>query len=243
MRIQLHGRFAIESCGQALEQRLPGRRARLLVAYLASHPHSATERGSLIEQLWQPEIPGLGAGGSFAAMLSKTRAVLAPAEIRGRASLQLVLPPDSLVDSERAAAALHRAQAAAAVRDWRQAWAQGLSAVFVTQREFLPEFEAPWISRRRAEAHQAHYDATACYAQARLELGVTELASAERCARRLVMLDPLAERGYWLLMRALAQRGDRAAALIVYEQLRTILRNELGASPSPAVTELHRALL
>jgi DNA-binding SARP family transcriptional activator len=100
-RIQLDGRFTIEVEEQAIEQRLPGRRARLLVAYLAAHPHSTLERSALIELLWQPEGPGPGAAASFAALLSKTRAVLAPAEIRGRGGLHLVLPPDTLDAARR----------------------------------------------------------------------------------------------------------------------------------------------
>jgi DNA-binding SARP family transcriptional activator len=243
VRIQLHGRFTIEVEEQAIEQRLPGRRARLLVAYLAAHPHSTLERSALIELLWQPEDPGPGAAASFAALLSKTRAVLAPAEIRGRGGLRLVLPADTLVDAELAAAALHDAQAAAAVGEWRRAWTQALSAVFITQRQFLPEFDDDWVIQRRSECRQLHHDATACYGEACLELGGAELPSAERCARRLITADPLAERGYRLLMHALAQRGDRAAALGVYDQLRHILREELGTIPSPTTSQLHHSLL
>jgi DNA-binding SARP family transcriptional activator len=243
VRIQLHGRFTIEADGKALEQRLPGRRARLLVAYLAAHPHTTFERSALIELLWQPDAPGPGAEASFATLLSKTRTVLAPAEIRGRRDLRLVLPAATLVDAERATAALHDAQGAAAIGDWRRAWAQGLSAVFVTQREFLAEFNDDWVIQRRAECRQLYQDATACYGEACLHLGEAELPGAERCGRRLIEADPLSERGYRLLMRALAQRGDRAAALILYEQLRGTLRNELGVDPSPTTSQLHRTML
>jgi DNA-binding SARP family transcriptional activator len=44
-------------------------------------------------------------------------------------------------------------------------------------------------------------------------------------------------------MRALAYRDNSAEALLVYEQLRTVLRDELGATPSPATQALHRRLL
>jgi len=86
-------------------------------------------------------------------------------------------------------------------------------------------------------------EATACYGEACLQLGGVELPSAERCGRRLIKADPLSERGYRLLMRALAQRGDRAAALTLYEQLRGTLRSELGVDPSPTTSQLHRTLL
>ena len=44
-------------------------------------------------------------------------------------------------------------------------------------------------------------------------------------------------------MRALERKGDDADALLVYEQLRTVLRDELGATPSPLSQALHRRLL
>ncbi|MEV1292127.1 bacterial transcriptional activator domain-containing protein [Pseudonocardia sp. NPDC049635] len=242
MRIQLHGQFMVVVDGRVVQGRLPGRRARMLVAYLADRPRPI-ERTALMEVLWEPGPPGPGGPRVFDALLSKTRAVLRPVEIRGRDAVNLVVPPGGLVDATTAAMALHEAEAAAGVRDWRRAWAHALSAVFVTQREFLPGFTGEWVARRRDEARLAHTAATACYAEACLELGGSELASAERCARRLLADDPLGERGYRLLMRAVAGRGDRAAALAVYQQLRRTLRDELGVSPDRRSTELNRALL
>lgn len=243
MRIQLHGHLAVESDGRSVDARLPGRRGRLLVAYLVAHRSAAVDRAALLEELWRPEVPGEGAPRVFDAVLSRTRTALAPAEIRGRAQLRLVLPADTLVDADRAAAALHDAEAAAGRGEWRRAWAQGLSAMFVLQREFLPEFDAEWVRRRRAEVRLAHARATACYAEACLEIGGGEVASAERCAHRLVADDPLAERGYLLLMRALDARGDRSAALAVYARLRETLREELGVAPGPEVAAVHGRLL
>jgi hypothetical protein len=42
--------------------------------------------------------------------------------------------------------------------------------------------------------------------------------------------------------RVLDERGNRAEALQAYEELRKLLREELGASPSPATQEVHRRL-
>jgi DNA-binding SARP family transcriptional activator len=44
-------------------------------------------------------------------------------------------------------------------------------------------------------------------------------------------------------MQALASTGNSAEALRVYEQLRTLLRDEHGASPSAATVKLHSELL
>lgn len=51
------------------------------------------------------------------------------------------------------------------------------------------------------------------------------------------------ETGHQLLMRALAARGDAAAALAAYDQLRQLLREELGVSPCPATQTLPTRLL
>jgi DNA-binding SARP family transcriptional activator len=78
---------------------------------------------------------------------------------------------------------------------------------------------------------------------AALRLGGGERATAERAARRLVELAPLRESGTRLLMEVLAADGNRAEALLVYESLRSRLREELGVAPSAETQALHRSLL
>lgn len=242
-RVQLHGRFAVRVDGRSAERDLPGRRGRLLVAYLAAHRRSAVDRETLIDVLWHPADPGRGAAAGFTALLSKARAALVPIEIRGRSSLQIVVPADAVVDADVAAAALHDADAATGMQDWPRAWTQALSALFVTQRTFLSDLDHPWVDNRRRAAAYDHERALSCYAEACLHLGPAELPSAERSARRLVELQPLSEVGYGLLMRALAQRGDHAAAVMTYDQLKRVLRDDLGVSPSPATQTLFARLI
>jgi SARP family transcriptional regulator, regulator of embCAB operon len=241
IRIQLCGRFAVVIDGQPAEPRLPGRQGRLLVAYLAAHRAQPVERTVLLDALWPDG--GAGAAGTLTVLLSKSRTLLAPAEIRGRRTLQLVLPAGSAVDLETATTSLHSAESAVALRDWRRAWPAALTAQYVSRRRFLAEFDAPWIDERRQQLDVIYERAVGCYAEACLGIGGTELPAAERAARRLLAHAPLAETGHRLLMRALAARGDPAAALGVYEQLRQLLREELGVSPSPATQALHVRLV
>jgi len=44
-------------------------------------------------------------------------------------------------------------------------------------------------------------------------------------------------------MSALAAEGNQAEALVVYDGLRRLLREELGTAPSAPTQELHRRLL
>jgi len=241
VRIQLCGRFAVVVDGQPAESRLPGRQGRLLVAYLATYRAQPVERTVLLDVLWPDG--GAGAAGALTVLLSKARALLAPAEIRGRRTLQLVLPANSAVDLETATTSLHSAESAVALRDWRRAWPAALTAQYVSRRRFLTEYEAIWIDEWRRQLDVIYERALACYGEACLGIGGTELPAAERAARRLAAHAPLAETGHRLLMRALTARGDPAAALAAYDQLRQLLREELGVSPCPATQALHARLL
>ncbi|MFE1415172.1 BTAD domain-containing putative transcriptional regulator [Streptomyces sp. NPDC058746] len=61
--------------------------------------------------------------------------------------------------------------------------------------------------------------------------------------RELVGRHPLRERAAGLLMRALFAEGAQAAALVVFEEARRHLAEELGADPSAELVALHRELL
>jgi DNA-binding SARP family transcriptional activator len=54
---------------------------------------------------------------------------------------------------------------------------------------------------------------------------------------------PFHERGYRLLMRTLVACGNDAEALRLYDDLRRLLREELGIAPSAATQELHTAIV
>lgn len=56
---------------------------------------------------------------------------------------------------------------------------------------------------------------------------------AERCYRKALELDPVAEGIYRRLMQSLAGRGETAAAIDVYRRCREMLSVLLGAKPSP----------
>ena len=81
-------------------------------------------------------------------------------------------------------------------------------------------------------------------ADASLRIGGGELATAERSARSLVRHAPFRESGYRYLMEVLAvHRATAPRRCSVYDELRSLLREELGAAPSPATQEQHRTLL
>ncbi|OPG11605.1 BTAD domain-containing putative transcriptional regulator [Microbispora sp. GKU 823] len=75
------------------------------------------------------------------------------------------------------------------------------------------------------------------------ELRLGEHRSVVPELRELVGRHPLRERPAGLLMRALSAEGGQAEALVVFEETRRHLAEELGADPSAELVALHRELL
>jgi DNA-binding SARP family transcriptional activator len=242
IRIQLCGTLAIEINGQRVDQQLPGRQGRLLIAYLVLNRVRAIRRDELIDALW-PERPPAASDAALSALLSKLRRLLPPGTLWGRGGLRLTLPANAHVDLEVARDAIHRAESAVAQQQWHRAWGASQGPLFTARRGFLPDEDADWVQDVRHELDALYLRALECYARACLGVGGTELAAAERAGRYLITRAPYRENGYRHLMQALSQTGNVGEALRVYEQLRTLLRDELGTTPSPATLKLHAELL
>jgi SARP family transcriptional regulator, regulator of embCAB operon len=240
MRIQLCGPPVIELDGRRLDDRLAGRQSVLLFSYLVLNRHRVCGRADLQAALW-PDSRAHDSG--LNPLISKLRGVLGPGLVEGRSDLRLRLPGDTVVDVEAARAAVHTAESRVALEQWKQAWAPAQVALLVTQREFLPGAEAPWVDDERRELDDIALRALQAYAAAALGTGGTELPAAVRAGRRLVQLAPLHEGGHQVLMRALARQGNLAEALKVYADLQALLREELGTSPSSVSQGIFEDLL
>ncbi len=241
-RIQLCGRIVIELDGRRLEAGLSGGQARLLFVYLATNRMRAVSRDELASVAW-PEDPPAAVDGNLRALLSRLRRLLGAEALEGRREIRLVLPPDAWIDLEAAEQKIHEAESAVVAEDWSRAVAAATIAFQISRRPFLLGEEAPWIAERRRWLEDVQVRALECDAAASLGIGGSELAAGERDARRLMELAPYRESGHRLLMEALARRGNRAEALLVYEQLRKLLREELGTAPSATSQAVHRRLL
>jgi SARP family transcriptional regulator, regulator of embCAB operon len=241
-RIHLCGRFTVRLRGARVEDDLPGRQGRILFAYLAAHRVRPTPRAGLLRALW-PGDPPAAAESALNALLAKLRRVLGSETVAGKHDVQLQLAPDAWVDVEAAADALHRAESAMASKDWARAWGPARVALHIAERRFMSGHEAPWITLARQNHEDMLIRANECVAASCLALGGAEIATAERAARRLLQLAPYRESGYRMLMKSLAAKDNIGEALMVYEQLRKVLRDELGASPSATAQSLHLEIL
>jgi DNA-binding SARP family transcriptional activator len=238
--VQLCGRPAILRDGVRVEARLPGRKGVCALAYLAANADRWVTRDELIFALWgdaEPPDPDT----SLASLLSKVRRVLGKERIDGRSSVRFIAADDVFVDVHVAVDMLHTAQAHLANGRAEQAWQKAHTAYAIARRTFLLGYEAPWIDEWRARMGEVELWALECHTEAILAIG--ELAEAERVARSLVERAPFRESGYQLLMSALERTGNQAEALRVYDRLRCLLADELGAAPGPEVSAVHQRLL
>jgi len=240
-RIQLCGRFTVRIAGRRIEEAFPGRQGRLLFAYLAAHRQRPSTRAELTKALW-PSRPPTASETALSALLTKLRGVVGGAVV-GKQDVRLVLPEGAWIDVEAATEGLHRAASAVSQKDWGRAWGPSRVALHIAHRGFLPGYEAPWVETIRARVEDVLVRAHECVAAIGLALKGSELASAERSARALVTLAPYRESGYRFLMEVLSAQGNVAEALLAYEELRRLLRQELGATPGQETQALHRRLL
>jgi SARP family transcriptional regulator, regulator of embCAB operon len=229
MKVQLCGAFAIVADGRRVEGELPGRQGRLLFAYLALNRLRPVERSELLDALW-PD----GRDGGLAPLLSKLRRVV---------PLEGTRLADAWIDVEAAGDALHRAESALAQNEPHRAWGPSQVALFTSGRTFLAGEDAPWIDEERRRLGEMHIRSLEAYAGCTLAIGGTELRAAVRAGRELTRLESYRESGWRILMAALVAEGNTAEALRTYEELRLLLRQELGIAPSAPTQELYRTLL
>lgn len=98
-----------------------------------------------------------------------------------------------------------------------------------------PELET-WIEGEREHLRRLAVTGLARLADDAAARG--DPAAGVEAARRMLSLDPLSEEAHRLLMRFLAAKDDRAAALAQFETCRHILDEELGIEPSPETVRL-----
>ncbi len=208
---------------------LPTRKALALLAYLALEqaPHS---RDSLIVCFW-PELDSTRGRAALRRELSRLNKALGAGWVEAVGETVQITP---LVQVD-------------VLRWQRQFGINSLellqTAVTESSGEFMAGFGLPyapafdaWQQRQALAWQLARQQALYKMAVRLAEDG--DWATAVATARELVETDPLAEEAQRLLMRLLAQSGQRPAALQQYEALEHLLRTELNTPPSPKTAAL-----
>ncbi len=237
VQVGLLGPVEIVVNGSALP--VPGERRRTVLAVLALHAGELVGADRLIDIVWGDDVPRTAANTlqSHISFLRRTLAGAAPIVSHSR-GYQLDIAKDAvdvvlaeqLIGAEEAldpsAATVGRLTRALAL--WRGKALEGVQ-------------EHPWLDDQAQRLRQLRLRGEKRLAQAHLLLrqpaqAVTLLTSARR-------EHPLDEQLHEFLMLALYRQGLPSQALRVFAELRTALREELGASPSAPLRDLHTAIL
>jgi DNA-binding SARP family transcriptional activator len=240
IRIHLFGSFAVEVSGVDVTAKLPGRKGRAALAYLAIHAQGAS-RDEFVNVLWPDKRPA-DPRANLRTLLSRIRDAIGTEALEDDRRLRLA---GSAIWLDLSAAGDHVAAATAARHD-RHAEAaveHARAAVDILDRPFLPDLEGEWIDRIRRGLERDLGEMLACIADMGSIVGGDFGDEAIAAARELVARDGYLERSHGLLMLALVRRGESAEALRAYESLRQQLLDELGTSPGAELQALHTAIL
>jgi DNA-binding SARP family transcriptional activator len=236
MEFRILGPLEVVEGGHALT--LGGSRQRALLALLLTRPNEVVSTGRLIDELWGARAPKT-ASNALQYHVSQLRKTLAPsAAIVTQEPGYLIRVGPTELDLLRFERLVEEAQhelpelASRLLRDalglWRGPALADLGHESFAQAEILRLEELRLLAlERRIEA----------------DLALNRHAELVGELELLVREHPLRERLRAQLMLALYRSARQAEALDVYRATRSLLVDELGIEPSPALQELEKAIL
>jgi DNA-binding SARP family transcriptional activator len=235
LEFQILGPLQVVADGAPLT--ITGQKQRQLLALLLLRRGEVVATDRIIDELWG-EQPPKTAGTSLQNFVSQLRKVLPAGTLVTRSpGYALVLEPEQ-VDAGRFEDLLQHARGlrpderSRRLREALALW-RGSPLVEFAFEEFAQN-EIGRLEELRLLALMERIDAD-------LELGGHAELVGE--LETLVQKNPLRERLRGQLMLALYRSGRQAEALQVYQDARRALVKELGIEPSPALQELHGAIL
>lgn len=235
LRIELLGGFRVFTDGQLLV-RPPTARQQQLIAFLILHAgRGPIQRQQIAGSLW-PESSDPQALTNLRRELHHLREGWPDLEsLISAASRTLAWrgEVEAVVDVLAFEAAAHRGLAGdgAALHE----------SACLYQGDLLPECASEWIETDRERLRQ-RAKAVLARLVALLEQD-RAFGDAIQHAQRLLHLDPLDEEAWCSLMRCHARRGERAAALHLYQQCAALLKKELGIQPGAATRMTYSEIL
>jgi DNA-binding response OmpR family regulator len=243
LRIHSLGRFYVEYGGRIrLTEGGRARKVATLFKYLLTHQERTIPTSEVLHLLW-PGTPRDLAATDLRSLLYQLRRLLGlasrePARLEHtRTTVALYLAPNDWWDVAEFGAWLAegaRWQRAGATAEALSAFAAG--AALYNGDYLVADSGAGWAAARRAQLHEDWLTTLSTMAQLHGERG--EHGDQETLLRTVLRVDPYRERSYRGLMTLLAEQGRRADALVLYHQLKELLRAQFGANLAPETQAL-----
>ncbi len=240
--LQMAGTFTVTRGGAELPPtQLGSRRGRLLLQLLCVERPNNVSVEQIAAVLW-PDGPPADTDAAVATLVSRLRSVLGTEVIVGRrGSYRLGDGSAVEVDMDRAAALIDEAERRVDTEPGTAASAAARAMEVLGSGVLAEARYDDWAEPARVQHASGLRRARLAAARA-LTLGGDPAAAAE-VAEALVVADPLDEAARRTLMSAYLAAGEPARALGTYDDLRTVLRDELGIDPSHASQDLYLTVL
>ncbi|WP_411111940.1 BTAD domain-containing putative transcriptional regulator [Streptomyces sp. c-19] len=243
MRFAVLGETAVRT-EDGTPVRVPELKVRALLAALLVDAGRPVASYRLVDALWGDEPPGNPLR-ALQAKVSQLRRALEEAEPGGRelvvtrAPGYLLAVPEGALDQELFGRLAARARDTADPRSRAGLLGEALA---LWRGPAFADFAAEPFARGAADRlEEERLGVREMLAEARLDAGEHHLLVGELA--QLVARHPLRERLRAVQLRALYRAGRQSEALAGYEELRTLLADELGLDPSPELTALHAGML
>jgi len=239
LRIQLLDKFALVYHDRPLTD-INADRLQALLAYLVLHRDTAQRRQHLAFLFW-PEATETEARANLRRELYDLRRALPDAEqfllidaktLQWRSDAPFTL---DVIDFEQAIHTVRQSTDRQTVQTALE------TAAMLYPGNLLPTCDDEWIISEREQLRQRAIQVLEQLSQ--LLETQRDYRSAIRYVQQWLKIDSLNESAYGHLMRLYGLSGDRAAALQVYHQCMSLLREELGIDPSPTMRKLYEDLL
>jgi DNA-binding SARP family transcriptional activator len=217
---------------------------RAVLASLLLRPGQVVSTDTLIDELWGDDPPAR-ASNLVSIYVLRLRRLIGDSQgqvLTTRSpGYQLLLGPDDL-DTQRFGILMSQGQEALTAGDPERA------------ARLLADSLALWRGKALADVPPSAFADAEAERLDELRLAVLELRIEADIAcdrgslaiphlRRLLSDEPLKEKLWLLLMRALDAAGRHAEALGVYEQARTVIADQLGVDPGPEMQRAFQQLL
>ena len=233
LTIHVLGPLTIESDGCRLDK-LP-KKARALLAFLATQNGEAVSRERLADLLWPYQGSEQGRHSLRNCLLELRKALGQGAASDLAADFANCRIADAIVDLddfERLSRSQERRELQAAADLYRGDF---LADFYIASEPFQE-----WLGAARDRALAAICDVLERLIA--LQDAAGDYEAAIQSGRRLVTLDPLSEAGQRALMRAYARAGRRGEALRQYKSCAMTLQRELSVTPDEATQALARSI-
>jgi len=250
LSLRLLGPFQASLDGEAVSG-FRSDKVRGLLAYLCVERHRPWSRATLADLLWA-DFPAANASSNLRNALSNLRRVLADQQADrpflhvSRATVQFNADSDCWIDAHALLDLLPEADQAEHAFSYQEDLHRLDEALDLYRGEFLESLavaSAPfddWVLTTGEHIRHRVLRATRLLALGYAQLG--DLAASTKVTRRWLELGPWDEEAHRHMMRLLALRGQRGAALAHYQACQRTLSDELGVEPDTETGQLYEQI-